>query len=189
MYSSNMQNEIEVRFLEINKQQIVKKLLSLDAKDKGEVMLREIIFYDQDGTWKDNGRLIRLRTKGGKTTMTYKHHVAQAIDGAREVEFLVPDAALAEEFLASIGFAAFRRQEKKRHTLYLDDVTVDIDTWPQIPTYIELEGPSENHIKNVAASIGLDWNDAVFDNAGAVIENRYHIPIRSMRWFTFDRVE
>lgn len=184
-----MAKEIEARFLEINKQQLVEKLLSLGARNDGEVTLNEVIFYDQDGKWKANNRLVRLRTKGDKTMMTYKHHKAQTIEGAHEVEFPVPDAAIAEEFLTSIGLAAYRHQEKKRHTLHLDDVTVDIDTWPKIPTYVELEGPSEAHIKNLAESIGLDWNNAVFEDAGAVIENRYNIPVRSLSWFTFDRME
>lgn len=184
-----MAKEIEARFLEINKQEIVKKLIALDAKDQGEALLSEVIFYNQSGTWKADNRLVRLRTKGNKTMMTYKHHKAQTIDGAHEVEFPVPDASIAEEFLTSIGLTAYRHQEKKRHTLRLGDVTVDIDTWPKIPTYVELEGPSEAHIRQAAKSIGLDWNDAVFEDAGAVIENRYNIPVRSLSWFTFDRME
>ena len=71
----------------------------------------------------------------------------------------------------------------------MDDVIVDIDTWPKIPTYVELEGPSENALKSAAARVGFDWKDAVFENARIVIEERYHIPVGSMKWFTFDRFE
>ena len=69
------------------------------------------------------------------------------------------------------------------------DVTIDIDTWPKVPTYVELEGPSEERIKAVAQLLGFQWEDAVFDDARAVIENRYNIPVGTMRWFTFDRFE
>jgi hypothetical protein len=47
-----MQKEIETRFLEINKEEFIKKLISLGAIDKGEEKLEEIIFYDQEMSWK-----------------------------------------------------------------------------------------------------------------------------------------
>jgi adenylate cyclase class 2 len=71
----------------------------------------------------------------------------------------------------------------------LDNVKIDIDTWPKIPTYVELEGDSEKDLKAMAYKLGFDWGDAVFENAGLVIENRYGLKVLSMKWFTFDRIE
>lgn len=184
-----MQSEIEARFLEIDKQKLINTLVALGAKDEGEALLSEVIFYDDPNIWQAQKRFVRLRTKDGVTVMTYKHHHAQAIDGAKEVEFAVPDIQTAEAFLTGIGLKAYRHQEKKRHTLHLDDVTVDIDTWPSVPTYAELEGPSETHIKELAAKIGLDWNDAVFMDAAAIIREHYNVPVLTSTWFTFDRIE
>ena len=67
--------------------------------------------------------------------------------------------------------------------------TIDIDTWPKIPPYVELEGESEVALKHVAQDLGLDWKNAVFENARVVIETRYNIPLSTLRWFTFDRME
>jgi len=66
---------------------------------------------------------------------------------------------------------------------------VDIDTWPKIPTYAEIEGPSEEALKTTTDKLGLDWSKAVFDDARAIIEKKYSIPVGTMRSFTFDKVE
>lgn len=184
-----MNTEVEARFLDINKQQLTEQLAALGATDKGEVTLTEIIFYDQENKWPDEGRFVRIRSTGDTTKLTYKHNQAQTIDSAREIEFAVPDAKLAEQFLEAIGLVSFRHQEKKRHTFKKDGVTIDIDTWPKVPTYVELEGPSEEAIKSVAQALGFKWEDAVFDDARAVIQGRYGIPMGSLKWFTFERVE
>lgn len=184
-----MNKEIEARFLDIDKQELTDKLTALGAIDRGDVSLTEVIFYDQENKWPDEGRFVRIRSTNDTTKLTYKSNKAQTVDSAREIEFAVPDANLAEQFLENIGLVAFRHQEKKRHTFELNDVTIDIDTWPKVPTYVELEGPSEEQIKLVAESLGFKWENAVFDDARAIIQDRYNIPMGTMRWFTFNKFE
>lgn len=184
-----MNKEIEARFLDINKQQLVERLAREEAIDQGEVTLTEIIFYDQENKWPEESRFVRIRSNGNTTELTYKHNKAQTIDSAREIEFSVSDAKSAEQFLETIGLVAFRHQEKKRHTFIKNNVTIDIDTWPNIPTYVEFEGPSEEAIKSVAEHLGFAWQDAVFDDARAIIQDRYNIPMTNLRWFTFSKVE
>jgi hypothetical protein len=43
--------EIECRFLEVDKDVLIKKLLKLGAENKGEVMLEETIIYDPECKW------------------------------------------------------------------------------------------------------------------------------------------
>jgi adenylate cyclase class 2 len=181
--------EIECRFLEIDKEALIKKLQELGAVDKGEVMLEETIIYDQEMTWPDKNRFIRLRKNGDHTELSYKEHNAHAVDGTYEIEFGIEDYTKAQLLFERIGFRAARQQEKKRHTFELGEVTVDIDTWPRIPTYVELEGETEEALKEAAQKLGYDWKDADFHNAGWVIEQKYGIPFKKLRYYTFDRVE
>jgi len=181
--------EIECRFLEIDKAGLLKKLMALGAKDLGETMLEEVIIYDKDLTWSRNERFIRLRKKAGKTVLSYKEHREASVDGTYEIEFGVDDYDKAIMVFEHIGLVAARRQQKLRHTLELGGVTFDIDTWPRIPAYVELEGESEAALKKAAEAVGYDWKDAEFHNASWVIENKYGIPIRKMKWFTFERFE
>ncbi len=181
--------EIECRFLEVDKESLIGRLISLGAEDRGETLLEETIIYNSDGSWKDQNRLIRLRKSGDKMTLAYKEHREHAIDGAHEIEIGIDDVDKTALLLESIGFPPYRRQQKKRHTFRLDGSTIDIDTWPGIPAYAELEGDSEESLKKLAGKLGFDWKDAVFNNAAWVIEEKYGIPVRKMRWFTFDRQE
>ena len=93
------------------------------------------------------------------------------------------------KLLENVGLIAYRRQEKKRHSFLLGDTAIDIDTWPNIPPYVELEGKSEDELQQISASLGFSWGSAVFDDAKSVIEKKYNIPIGKMRWFTFSRFE
>jgi adenylate cyclase, class 2 len=184
-----MNIEIEARFLNINKDELIRKLVARNAIDKKEHLLSEIIFYDSNNKWPAEGRFVRLRTNGETTALTYKHNRGQTIDSMTEIEFEVPDMDVARAFLENIGLVAFRFQEKRRHSFVIDSVIVDIDTWPKIPTYVEIEGPSEDAVKLTADKLGFAWSDAVFDDARSIIEKRYGIPVGSMRSFTFDKVE
>lgn len=183
-----MNKEIEVRFLNINKKDLVSKLNKLGAQDKGENILSEVIFYDPKLSWLKERRFIRLRTIGDKTTLTYKENKNQTVDSAHEIEFGVEDPVKVTELFEKVGLVAYRHQEKKRHSFLLNDTVIDIDTWPKIPPYVEIEGKSENHLRQVSASLGFLWDSAVFDDARSVIEKKYDIPIGKMRWFTFGKM-
>jgi adenylate cyclase class 2 len=181
--------EIECRFLEIDKDKLVRKLIELGAKDLGEVMLEETIIYDKDLNWKTDNRFIRIRKTGNETKVSYKEHASHTVDGAYEIEFDVEDAKKAELLFEKIGLNPYRHQQKKRHTFELNNITFDIDTWPQIPTYLEIEAGSEDELKEATKLIGYDWNDAIFNNAAWIIENKYNIKVLELRYFTFDKIE
>ena len=181
--------EIECRFLEIDKESLIKKLIELGAHDEGEELIEETIIYDPEFKWRDEQRFVRLRKVGDKTKLTYKEHQTHTVDGTYEIEFEIEDYQKAETLFEKIGLIPFRHQQKRRHTFQLNGVTFDIDTWPRIPTYVELEGESEQALKEAAGIVGYDWKNADVHNARWVIENIYKIPVGKMAWFTFDRFE
>lgn len=117
-----------------------------------------------------------------------KHIKKASIDGAEEIEFETNNPEQLKEFLIRMGLVAFRVQQKKRHSLIMDGVKLDIDQWPQIPPYLEIEGNSENEIRKVAEKIGLSWNEALFIDARKIIEG-YGIDVSKFKYFTFERCE
>lgn len=182
--------EIEIRFLNVDTDALREKLAALNAQDKGEVVLSEIIFYGKDLKWRDGRqKFVRLRKRRDKVTLTYKWHREASVDGTTEIEFEVSDMGKAEAFLEAIGISAFRHQEKRRHTFLLGEVSIDIDTWPGLPAIVEFEGRSENRLKAAVSAAGLSWKDGIFDDQRRIIEKQYHVPVGEMRWFTFDRQE
>ena len=185
----NQSKEIEVRFLEIDKKAIIAKLCDLGAEDLGETMLEEVIIYDKDSKWLAEKKFVRVRKNAEKSRLTFKHHNAMERGEAVEIEFEIGDFEGAVSLFEALGFVAYRRQQKYRHTLKLEDVTFDIDTWPKIPPYIELEGSSIDALKKAARKLGLSWSKVELRDARLVIEQVYKIPVGSMHWFTFDRFE
>jgi adenylate cyclase class 2 len=152
-----MKTEIETRFLDIDRDQLTKKLRSLNAVDHGEVRLEETIFEAADGSWVGKHKFIRLRKIGDRTVLTYKENAGQTISSAQEIEFEVSDFTQCSELLGKTGLKVKRTIEKDRHTFTLNGVTLDIDRWPKLPVYVELEGQSVAALERVAAQLGLDW--------------------------------
>ena len=182
--------EIEVRFLEIDKEKLIEKLHELQATDLGENLLEEVIIYDKDLTWRDSvHKLLRLRTYGGKTYLAYKHRLQTTTIETDEVELEVSSQTAAEELLSRLGYFAYRHQQKRRHSFKIENVIIDIDEWPRIPPYVELEGPDEHSLQQVALKLGLDWNTVDLRGPRTIIEDTYNIPVGNMHWFTFDRFE
>ena len=179
-----MQKEIETRFLDINKEELVKKLASLGAEDKGEEKLEEIIFHAADGSWIGKRKFVRLRKTKDGIKLNYKENVEQTVDSAREIELEVSDMDKCSEFFEKIGLKKMRELEKYRHTFKLGDVTIDIDTWPKIPTYAEIEGPSVKSLKELSAKLDMDWEKR-FDGDAREVFKRYGHDIDKLTVITF----
>ena len=190
MKQENHNREIEVRFLDIDKNALIEKLHSESAQDLGEDMLYEIIFYDKNLDWQRRvKKFVRVRKTRGKVFMTFKDQQQTTATGVKEIEFEVENLNKAKDFLEAIDLVAFREQEKRRHTFMLDGVTVDIDTWPSVPTYVEFEGPDEESLKRVSKRLGFNWSNAIFELPRYIIEKRYGIPVSDLHFFTFSKIE
>lgn len=180
-----MQTEIETRFLEIDKTSLLAQLAALSARDLGEERLDEVIYHAADGSWVGKRKFIRLRKTKDKVKLTYKENVAQAIDSAREIELLVSDMEKCGELFEKIGLKAMRRLVKFRHTLELGNVTLDIDTWPKVPPYVELEGSSVEALQAACEQLGLEW-DKRFDGDAREVFRHYGYDMDKLTVVTFD---
>ena len=149
-----------------------------------------MIFYDAVGKWVGEGKtFVRIRQTKRGARLTYKNLEAPTATGTEEIEFAVDNAEKAKLLLEKVGLKLHREQEKRRHTFKLDEVTVDIDSWPGVPTYVELEGPSEEAIREASEKLGYDWSKAIFANARMVLEKYYHIPVGKLKYLTFKKFE
>lgn len=177
-----MNIEYEIRVLEINESEIIKKLESLGASKKGEYNQKRYVY---DLRPKEEGKWIRLRTNGQITTLTYKDVVSNTIDGTREVELKVENIEKANEFLEKIGFKNRSYQENKRIQYILNGVEVDIDSWPMIPTYLEIEGKSEEEVLNVQKLLEVDDEKITMLNCDDIYKQKYHIDISNIKELKF----
>lgn len=116
---------------------------------------------------------VRVRDEGHRITMTYKQYDSMALGGAKEIEFSVSDYDAAIEFMKAIGVTAKSVQEARREIWNLDDVEVVIDEWPWIDPFIEVEGPTEESVKNAAEKLGYAWSDAAFGDVMTAYRAQY----------------
>lgn len=177
-----MKTEYEIRILEINKEEIIKKLEELGAIKKGKFEQKRYV-YDLKPA--EKGKWIRLRTNGEHTTLAYKDVVSNTIDGTKEVEFEVEDFHKANEFLKKIGFENRSYQENERIQYILNDVEIDIDSWPMIPTYMEIEGKSEKEVLNMKKILDIDESKVTTLNCDDIYKQIYKIDISKIKELKF----
>ena len=154
--------EIEAKFLGINIDELKSKLQILGATFIGSFDYKRKA-YDFPGLpLSKKHAWVRVRDEGDRVVMTYKQRLEANSEtmrdgGMKEVEVVVSDFNLTDQFLLSIGMIEKFYEENKRERYVLDNVEVDIDSWPMIPPYVELEGSSWESVQSVAESLGFNW--------------------------------
>ena len=156
-----MNTEIEVRILDIDKDDLVSKLEKLNAKFIGDF---NQVRYCYDFNPKQENKWIRLRTNGIKNTLTIKEVKENTIEGTKELEIEVSSISDTDKILNELGYKMRSIQENHRIQYILNDVEIDIDDWPKLNTFVEFEGKSVEDVKEVISLLGLDYNSAVADN-------------------------
>ncbi len=167
-----MKTEIEAKFVQVDHNDIRKRLNQLGAKC--EQPMRDMVRVTIDTpSMKAKDAFVRIRDQGDKVTVTYKQFDELSVDGAKEIEITVDDFDNAVALFAAAGLHHRSWQESKRETWILDDVEIVLDEWPWLDTYIEIEGPSKKSVKDVAKRLGFDWDDAVFGDVMAAYRLQY----------------
>lgn len=153
--------EIEVKILEINPEEIKKKLLDLGAKRIGENKFAATIFDFEDGRIRKRGELLRLRKIGDKVELTYKSKEYKESDfkTAEEFETTVTDFNDMLKIFEKLGLKQTMYYEKIRESFKLNNAKIEIDTYPKIPTFIEIEAPTEEEVEKTVKILGFDMKN------------------------------
>ena len=118
---------------------------------------------------------VRVRDEGDKVTMTYKRTFERTLHGTQEINLIVDDFDRASEFLEAIGLKKKAFQETKRESWAVNGCEVTLDTWPWIPPFIEIEGPSEEAVCGTATLLDLDWSKAMHGSVETVYQQHYEV--------------
>lgn len=166
-----MNNEIEAKYIEINKDEIREKLRAAGAKQVyPERMMRRTVFYTGPHSFG------RVRDEGDRVVMTYKNFEDEdSIMGVKEVNLVIDSYDDGVAFLKGCGLKEKAVQETYRELWTLTDTEITIDTWPWLPSYIEIEGHSEEAVWAAAAKLGLKKEDAVFGAVDKLYSMKYGV--------------
>ena len=167
-----MKTEIEAKFLALDHKVIRRKLKDMGAVREQPMRLMRRVTFDSP-TMKQKGGWIRVRDEGHRATMTYKQVDKLEVDGVQEIEVTVSDFDSMVAIMRESGLGGNSFQESRRETWRLDDVEIELDEWPWLRPFIELEGVSEEALRSVAAKLGLKWEDAKFGDVMVAYRAQY----------------
>lgn len=177
-----MQTEFEVKILDIDVEEIISKLSILGAKKIGEKFQKRLVYNfnpPKENSW------IRLRTDGKKTTMAIKEIQNDNINGTKELEINVGDFKRTNLFLEKLGYIAKAYQENRRISYILDDVEIEIDFWPKISPYLEIEARLISKVELMIKKLGFNRSQATSISVRKVYK-KYGIDIYAIKELKFE---
>ncbi len=184
--------EFEIKFLEVDVPELEKKLLHIGAEKVGEYFYKRRHFDYPDFRLDDSGQWIRVRDEGNKITMAHKRIANFDLNKKdrknviiEETEITISDFDSACQILFSIGLIEKNYIENKRTRYIKDAVEYDIDTFPQLPSYLEIEGKSLASVEKAASELGFDVSKSVRYTATQMYKDR-GIDLRDYQTITFE---
>lgn len=179
-----METEYEVRVLDIDVNKLIVKLEELGATRIGEYFQRRYVY---DFNPKIDGKWIRLRTNGEYTTLAIKSRPNETKIGELfELEEKVEDFEKTHMILTELGYTPTAYQENKRLIYRLDDVEFDIDSWPMIPTYVEIEGKNEEVVNKYINLLELNNNKLSYESLITIYKKYYNMDLKAYKELKFE---
>lgn len=176
-----MKTEIEAKWLNIDVEALRVKLKAVGARlvHAERLMRRKNLDFpgkplERVGGW------VRVRDEGDRVTLSYKQLNDRSLHGTKEVTVVVDDFERTCEFLHDIGLCEFAVQETKREAWKHGPVEITVDTWPWIPTFVEIEGETEDLVRGEAERLGLPWGEALHGSVEIAYRQYYDVTDKDM---------
>ena len=149
---NNLEREIKFPGAELEK--LRERLLDLEAERVGPPAFEDNWILDRGSELIDSGRILRLRTDGGRARLTFKGPMRLEgnvkVREEREIEISGADEAM--KLFENLGYQVVRRYQKVREEWHLGGVTIALDHTP-IGDFAEFEGDGA---ETVAKRCGFD---------------------------------
>lgn len=126
----------------------------------------------EDETLRRRRCVLRIRTEGGKSLLTFKGPVqAGTMKLREEYETVVGDGDVLRRVLEELGLHVWFRYEKYREEYAAEDVTIALDETP-VGTFVEIEGGEEG-IQTMTQALGRTPADFILDSyRGLFVQHR-----------------
>ena len=165
--------ELEIKILGVKPNDVRQKLKKIGAKKifSGKIIAQ---YYDSEGyRIRSRGNLLRLRMFGDKPQLTIKNTISRKkYKITEEMDIAVEDFKKMHNALCSIGFECYGRLKKTRERWVLDGLSFEIDKYPNLPYYLEIEvktdksmAAAKKKLEKAVKMLGFKMEDAKPMNA------------------------
>src|SRR4051812_44860542 len=171
-----MAHEIETKVLDIDPKEIKKKLISLDAKKIQETRL-VVDWYRIKGVKEgEDPWFLRIRSNSeGKHEVTWKakSDILGTARKHKEINFTITEPEKISDLFEELGLERYAHQEKDRVSFKYKGWQFDLDQYPGMPAYLEIEGNSEEHVKEAITLLGIGGNKTWAKGERILIQETY----------------
>lgn len=178
-------HEVETKILNVDEAIIADKFASLGAKPILDTLYSVDWFRTVGSKEGDDKWFLRIRTDASnKTELTWKGN-SQVLGDARrhpEINVSIANPAKLEKILEQIGLEKYAHQEKYRTSWILQEWRFDFDTYPEMPSYLEIEGKSEEHIQQAITLLDLNNHPKNAGGERVLIQENYGLDWYDMRF-------
>lgn len=135
---------------------------------------------------------LRLRQNGEKVEITMKYIYNTAvnynIDEVKEIEINTDNFEVANKLIEEMGYYRRKLVEKNRDSYTYQDMDIEIDQWPLLEPYIEIEGKNVDKIYELAKLLGYTKEETCVINTEDVYLQK-GIDLTQYEVMTFDKQE
>jgi len=152
--------EKELKFLEVDHEEVEKKLEEMGAEKTFSGEIHDTFFDKNDKELQNSGQVLRLRSKGGRSVLTWKGKADfEKVKDREEIEVEVSNHEEIAKILEKIGLEKTHETRKHRTSYKLGPVEIELDDFKgrldHIPEFVEIEGKDAETIRKWAKKIGI----------------------------------
>lgn len=154
--------EIEIKILEINKKEMINKLIQLGAK---KIIDDNVLayYFDKDNNFSKKGIILRLRKIGNKNYLTFKEKISdKEVSLREEYETEINDFDNMKLILLNLGYQIIATIEKHRTSFKINETLFEIDEHLNensfIPCLMEIESTNKENINKYIKLLNIKKN-------------------------------
>ena len=148
--------EIELKLLDIDLEEVRKKLLDLGAKKVFEGEIHALAFDHPDMRLDKKDSFIRVRKVGGNVELCFKGAKKGSVFKSREeIEVNTNNFEDTIEILERGGLKRIHEGKKNRESYTIGKVRFQTDNWENIPHFLEIEAPTAEEVKEYVEKLGF----------------------------------
>lgn len=180
-----MNYEQETKVLGVNVLKLVQVMRTLKAKKISETRLIVDWFRPLGTKEGEDPWFLRIRTNSrGISEITWKGKSKQLRVSRKhkEININTKEPATMSVLFECIGLEKYAHQEKDRTTWTHKNWKFELDSYPEMPPYLEIEGKNDKHIQKAIRILGLDGCETSSEGERILIQEKYGLDWYNMRF-------